>query len=101
MDNQENIVEQSTTENVRPVNAGKPWTQDEIDLIAGMVPNWDNGCRLAKVLGRTPHAIQYMWSKIYWPVTKLKEYAKDDTKSQQYTKILKARRKADICIRCQ
>lgn len=89
----------STDVNQMPVNAGKPWSQDEIDLIAGMVPNWSNANKLAKVLGRTPHAIQYMWSKLYWSVKTLKEYAENDTKSEQYTKLLKARRKADICIR--
>ena len=84
----------------RPVNAGKPWSQDEINLVASLVPNWDNANRLAVVLGRTPHAIQYMWSKIYWSTKTLKEYAKNDTASEHYTKILNARRSANICNRC-
>ena len=52
------------SEGNKPLNAGKPWTQEEVDLVASMLPNWDNANRLAVVLGRTPHAIQYMWSKI-------------------------------------
>ena len=88
------------SEGNKPLNAGKPWSQEEVDLVASMLPNWDNANRLAVVLGRTPHAIQYMWSKIYWSTTALKEHAKNDTVSEHYTKILNARRKANICIRC-
>ena len=40
-----------------------------------------------------------MWSKLYWSVKRLKEYAANDTDSEQYTKILNARKKAKICIR--
>lgn len=89
-----------STNSEKPVNAGKPWTQEEVDLVASTLPNWDNANRLAPVLGRTPHAIQYMWSKIYWPTKTLKQCAQNDTASEHYTKILNARRKANICIRC-
>ena len=88
------------SESNKPLNAGKPWTQEEVDLVASMLPNWDNANKLAVVLGRTPHAIQYMWSKIYWSTTALKEHARNDTASEHYTKILNARRNANICIRC-
>lgn len=83
----------------QPANAGKPWTEEEIFLVARHLPDWKNANYLADVLGRTPHAIQYMWCKIYWPVKRLKEYAQNDTASEQYQKILNARRKANICIR--
>lgn len=88
-----------STNNEKPVNAGKPWSQEEIDLIAKLVPNWENANLLASVLGRTPHAIQYMWSKLYWSVKMLKEHIDSDTSSEHYQKILNARRKANICIR--
>ena len=84
----------------KPANAGKPWTEDEIFLVATHAPSWHNANYLAKTLERTPHAVQYMWCKLYWPVKQLKELAANDTKSEQYTKILNARRKANICIRC-
>ena len=84
----------------KPRNAGKPWTQEEVDLVAAETPTWDNANRLAPVLGRTPHAIQYIWSKLYWSTKALKEYSRNDTASEHYTKILNARRKAHICIRC-
>ena len=83
----------------KAVNAGKPWTEEEIFLIATHTPTWHNAKYLANYLGRTTHAIQYMWCKLYWPVKRLKEYAAKDTKSEQYAKILKARRNAQICIR--
>lgn len=86
-------------EGLKPVNAGKSWTEEEIFLVARHLPDWKNANYLADVLGRTPHAIQYMWCKIYWPVKRLKEFAENDTKNEQYTKILNARRKAQICIR--
>ena len=85
----------------KPINAGKPWTEDEIFLIATHTPSWHNAKFLAKQLGRTTHAVQYMWCKIYWSVKQLKEFAANDTETQQYQKILNARRRAGICIRCK
>ena len=82
----------------KPVNAGKPWSEEDIMLIASYVPTRRNAGFLAEMLGRTPHAVQYMWCKLYWPVKQLKEYAKNDTESQQYTKLLNVRRKMKICI---
>ena len=86
-------------EGIKPANAGKSWTEDEIFIVASYVPNWPNANYLAQTLGRTPHAIQYMWCKLYWPVKRLKEFAAKDTRDEQYTRILNARRKAQICIR--
>lgn len=85
--------------NEKPANAGKPWTEEEIYLIATHAPTSYNAEFLAKYLQRTTHAVQYMWSKLYWSVRQLKEYAANDTDSEQYTKILNARKKAKICIR--
>lgn len=82
----------------KPVNAGKPWTEEEIYLIATHTPTWHNAKYLANHLGRTTHAVQYMWCKLYWSVKRLKEYAANDTQSEQYKKILSARRKAGICV---
>ena len=82
-----------------PANAGKPWTEEDIMLIASYVPTRRNAGFLAELLQRTPHAIQYMWSKLYWPVKQLQEYASNDTKSGHYQKILTVRRKMKICIK--
>lgn len=87
------------SEKITPANAGKPWTEEDIMLIASYVPTRRNAGYLAELLQRTPHAIQYMWSKLYWPVKTLKEYAADDTQSGHYTKILSVRRKMQICIK--
>lgn len=84
--------------NTKPENAGKPWTEEEMFLVASYTPTWSNIQMLAKHLKRTPHAIQYFYCKLYTKSTILKEYAKDDTKSEQYAKILKVRREADIAI---
>lgn len=84
--------------NETPANAGKPWTEEELMLIASYVPTKYNAKILANLLQRTPHAIQYMWCKLYWPVKQLQEYASNDTKSGHYTKILNVRRKIKICI---
>ena len=53
---------------------------------------------LAKHLGRTPHAIQYFNRRLYSKTTKLKEWAKNDTKTEHYSKILKTRKELDIAI---
>ena len=81
-----------------PANAGKPWTEDEIMLIASYVPTRRNAGFLADLLGRTPHAIQYMWCKLYWPVKQLKEYAVNDSENGHYKKILNVRKRMKICI---
>ena len=47
------------SEGNKPLNAGKPRTREEVDLVASMLPNWDNHNSLAVVLGRTPHSIHY------------------------------------------
>ena len=86
-------------ENNTPANAGKPWTEEDIMLIASYVPTRRNAGFLAEVLQRTPHAIQYMWSKLYWPVKTLKEYAANDTASGHYRKILNVRKTMKICIK--
>lgn len=87
-----------STEN-KPVNAGKPWDYQDILLVARTAPNWDNADALTRILGRSHHAIQYLWSKLYMSTTDLKKWAEVDTsKSEQAKKILKARRETRICI---
>ena len=53
---------------------------------------------LAKHLGRTPHAIQFFYCRLYSKTTKLKEWAKNDTKTEHYNKILKTRKELNIAI---
>ena len=84
--------------NEKPVNAGKPWSEEEMFLVASYLPTWKNVCMLAEHLGRTKHAIQYFYCKLYSKTTKLKEWSKDDTKTEQYSKILKVRKELDIVI---
>ena len=84
--------------NQKPVNAGKPWTEEEMFLVGSYVPTWNNVIMLANHLGRTPHAIQFFYCKLYSKTTTLKEWAKDDTKTEQYSKILKVRKQLDISI---
>lgn len=82
----------------KPENAGKPWTMDHIRLVASYVPNNMNCAKLAKMLGRTEHAIQYMWCKLYMRTSDLKEWAKpeNDTKTHQYAMILAVRKEIDL-----
>lgn len=87
-----------TMGNAKPVNAGKPWTEEEMFLVGSYIPTWNNVCWLAKKLGRTEHAIQFFYCKLYSKTTTLKEWAKDDTKTEQYQKILNVRRKLDLSI---
>ena len=82
----------------KPVNAGKPWTEEECFLVASYLPTWSNCEMLAKHLGRTPHAIQFFYCRLYSKTTKLKEWAKNDTKTEHYNKILKTRKELNIAI---
>jgi hypothetical protein len=86
--------------NLNPVNAGKPWTKSDIFLVGSYVPTYNNAVLLASHLGRTVHAIQYMWCKLYTNTTQLKEWAKpeNDTKTGQYKLILEVRKELDLMI---
>lgn len=85
--------------NPKPVNAGKPWTEEEMYLVASYVPTWRNIQMLAKHLGRTEHAIQFFYCKLYSKTSRLREQiAVYDTKSEQFAKILKIRKELDIAI---
>lgn len=71
-------------------NAGKPWTEEDIMLVASYVPTWNNAVYLSNLIGRTPHAIQYMWCKLYMKAKDIKiKIGKND---DQWSKILKVRR---------
>ena len=71
-------------EREKPVNAGKPWTEEDMFFVGSFAPTWRNICWLADRLGRTPHAVQYLLCKMYCKTTDLKEWAKVDTsKSEQ------------------
>ena len=83
---------------VKPENAVKPWTEEEMFLVGSYNPTWRNVQMLAKKLKRTEHAIQFFYCKLYTKTSVLKKLAKDDTKTQQYTKILKVRKELDIVI---
>lgn len=86
-------------EREKPVNAGKPWTEEDMFFVGSFAPTWRNICWLADRLGRTPHAVQYLLCKMYCKTTDLKEWAKIDTsKSEQAKKILKVRRELGIAI---
>ena len=85
--------------NQKPVNAGKPWTEEEMYLVASYVPTWRNIQMLARHLGRSEHAIQFFYWKLYSKTSKLKEQILVyDTKSEQFAKILKVRKELDIAI---
>lgn len=88
--------------NTEPRNAGKPWSKEDIYLVGSYVPTWENAKTLAKHLGRTEHAIQYMWCKLYTRTSVLKEWAKpeNDTKTHQYKMILEVRKELDLQIGC-
>lgn len=82
-----------------PVNAGKPWTYEEMHLIASYVPTKHNIQYLAKHLGRTTHAVQYMFCKIYTKSSVLKEaIATKESESLQYTNALKVRQELQLQI---
>ena len=82
-----------------PVNAGKPWTYEEMLLIAGYVPTKHNITFLANQLGRTSHAVQYMFCKIYSKSSSLKEAIQNkESESLQYTNALKVRQALGISI---
>lgn len=84
--------------NTRPENAGKPWSEEDMFLVGSYTPTWSNIEMLAKHLGRSTHAIQYLYCKLYSKTTTLKEWVKDDTKTEQYKKILNVRKKLNIAI---
>ena len=85
--------------NQTPVNAGKPWTEEEMRLVASFAPTWRNIQMLAKCLGRSVHAIQYFYCKLYMRTSALKkQILVYDTKSEQFAKILKIRREFGIAI---
>ena len=80
-------------------NAGKPWTYEEMLLIASYVPTKHNIKFLADQLGRSFHAVQYMFCKIYEKPSKLKEDIKTkESKSMQYTNALKVRQAIGLQI---
>lgn len=83
---------------IKPENHNKPWSKDQIRYVAAHVPTEENCDKLAKILGRTEHAIQYMWCKLYMRTSDLKELAKpeNDTKTQQYKMILEVRKETKI-----
>lgn len=83
-----------------PENAGKPWTKEDIYLVASYAPTYRNAEQLAKHLGRTEHAIQYMWCKLYTKTSTLKQWAKpeNDTKTHQYKMILEVRKELDLQV---
>lgn len=81
------------------VNAGKPWTYEEMLLIASYVPTKHNIKFLANQLGRTPHAVQYMFCKIYTKSGKLKnDIETKESKSMQYTNALEVRQAIGLQI---
>lgn len=53
------------TDNKYP-NANQPWEYKDVYLVASTLPTVDNCRRLSTVLGRTEHAVQYLWCKIYF-----------------------------------
>ena len=76
----------------KPVNSGKPWTYEEMLLIAGYVPTKHNIKFLADQMGRSYHAVQYMFCKIYEKSSSLKkDIETKESKSMQYTNALKVR----------
>lgn len=81
-----------------PVNAGKPWSEEDLILIASYVPSRRNAGHLAELLRRTPHAVLYMWKKLYWPLDQLKEYANNSDDNSQYKKLLKVRKRFKILM---
>ena len=83
----------------KPVNAGKPWTYEEMLLIASYVPTRHNIKFLAEQLGRSFHAVQYMFCKIYTKSSSLKEAVKNkESESLQYTNALKVRHALSLQI---
>ena len=64
--------------NTKPVNAGKPWTEEELMFVASYVPTVHNCKFLAEKLGRTQHAVQYTWCKLYSRSKDLKALAGGD-----------------------
>lgn len=85
--------------NQKPANAGKPWSEEEMFLVGSYVPTDKNIQMLAKHLGRTAHAVQYFYYKLYRKTTDLKQWAEIDTsKSEQAKKILKVRRELGLVI---
>lgn len=83
----------------KPINAGKPWSYEEMLMIAGYVPTKHNIRFLADQLGRSYHAVQYMFCKIYEKSSSLKEDIKNkESKSMQYTNALKVRQAINLQI---
>ena len=83
----------------QPINAGKPWTYEEMLLIAGYVPTRHNIKFLADQLGRSFHAVQYMFCKIYTKSSILKDAVENkESESLQYTNALKVRQALSLQI---
>lgn len=83
--------------NEMPDNAGKPWTEEDLIILASYTPTKPNSYVVAKLLGRTPRAVKYMWCKLYWPSQKYIEHAERDPRMKEhYEKIMEARKKMQI-----
>jgi len=54
-------------------NKGKKWADEDLTLILSMVPSIFNRDHLAKMLGRTPRAIEFIWEGAYGTTKLLRE----------------------------
>lgn len=77
-------------------NKGKPYSQEEIDLILSLVPNSTNAITLSKVLGRSDNAIKMIYQIVY--SGKLLKKNVEGVGNDVFDKIADAKKRAKIFI---
>jgi hypothetical protein len=80
------------------LNKGKPYSQEEIDLILSVIPNGTNLTNLASALGRTTDAIGMIY-EIAYNVKLLRDNLDDNNpRNDVFQKIANAKTKLGIFI---
>lgn len=74
----------------KPVNAGKPWSVEDLVILANTAPTKHNISYLAKSLGRTEDAVYSQYYLLFCSPSYLKQV--DGTILEQHKRILQAKK---------
>lgn len=80
----------------KPVNAGKPWSVEDLVILANTAPTKANLKWLANSLGRTESAVYSQWYLLFCAPSYLKQ--SDGSILEQHKRILKAKKIAGLCV---
>lgn len=83
----------------KPTNHGKPWTLDELRLVAMQAPIASNLNVLARTLDRTGYAVMQAWRKLYTSESKVKkEWFKDKPIPENWQLVHQVRKELGIVV---